>query len=52
MILLKQRAQTYQEVFPEYLYPAGIFPPLRAPIALTQKHWQNTRYLELGGLNI
>jgi len=28
-----------------------IFPPLRTPIALTQKLWQNTTYLQLSGLN-
>jgi len=28
-----------------------ISPPLRTPIALTQKLWQNTSYLQLSGLN-
>ena len=51
MVVLKQLAQTYREVFPEFFksYPNSP-PPLRTPVALTQKLWQNTSYLQLGGL--
>ena len=34
-----------------FLNLALIFPPPRRPIALTQKLWQNTSYLQFGGLN-
>jgi len=50
MVLLKQLAQTYRDVFPEFLKFCPNLPPLRTPIALTQKLCQNTSYLQLGGL--
>jgi len=52
MILLKQLAQTYRKVFPEFfLILPESSPAPRTPIVLTQKLWQNTYYLQLGGLN-
>jgi len=52
MIPLKQLAQTYREVFPEFfkILPQSSLLPC-TPIALTQKLWQNTTYLQLSGLN-
>jgi len=52
MILLKQLAPTYWEVFPELfkILPESS-PPPRTLFALTQKLWQNTTYLQLVGLN-
>jgi len=50
MVLLKQLAKTYREVFPEFFKSCPNLPPLRTPIALTQKLWQNTSHVKLGGL--
>jgi len=51
MVLFQKLAQKYREVLPEFFNLVRISPPLRTPIALTQKLWQNTRYLQLSGLN-
>jgi len=52
MILLKQLAQTYREVVSEFFFNlARIFLPPRTPMALTEKLWQNSSYLQRGGLN-
>jgi len=51
MILFQKLAQKYQEVFPELFKSYPNLPPLRTPIAITQKLWQNTSYLQLSGLN-
>jgi len=49
MVLFQKLVQKYREVFPEFFYSCPNLPPLRTPIALTQKLWQNTSYLS--GLN-
>jgi len=38
------------EIFPEFFKSCPNLAPLRTPIALTQKLWQNTSYLQPGGL--
>jgi len=40
-----------REVFPEFFKSCPNLPPLRTPIALTQKLWQKTSYLQLSALN-
>jgi len=50
MVLLKQLAQASTSFSWNFLYLAPISPPLRTPIALTQKLCQNTSFLQLGGL--
>jgi len=48
MVLLKKPAQTYREIFfPEFFKSCPNLPPLRTPIALTQKLWQKISYLQL-----
>jgi len=51
MVLFQKLAQKYQDVFPEFFKSCPNLPPLRTPIALTQKLWRNTSYLQLSGLN-
>jgi len=51
MVLFQKLAQKYWEVFSEFFKSCPNLPPLRTPIALTQKLWQNTSYLQLSGLN-
>ena len=51
MILFQTLSQKYRQVLPEFFKLVRISPPLRTPIALTQKLWQNTSYLQLSGLN-
>jgi len=51
MVLFQKLAQKYPEVFPEFFNLVRISRPLRMRIALTQKLWQNTSYLQLSGLN-
>ena len=51
MVLFQKLAQKYWEDFPEFFKSCPNLPPFRTPIALTQKLWQNTRYLQLSGLN-
>jgi len=47
MVLFQKLAQEYREVFPEFFKSCPNLPPLRTPIALTQKLGQNTSYLQL-----
>ena len=52
MILLKQLAQTYREIYPENVLNLAVsWPTPRTPIALKQKRWENTSYLQLGEMN-
>jgi len=51
MVQFQKFAQKYREVSPEFFWSCPNLPPLRTPIALTQKLWQNTSYLQLSGLN-
>ena len=52
IVLFQKLAQKYREVFPEVFKSCpNLPPPLRTPIVLTQKLWQNTSYLQFGGLN-
>jgi len=51
MDLFQKLAQKYREVFPEFFISCPNPNSLRTPIALTQKLWQNTSYLQLSGLN-
>jgi len=41
MVLFQKFAQKYREVFLNFFSLVRIFPPLRTPVALTQKLWQN-----------
>ena len=52
IVLLKKLAQIYREVFPEFFKSCpNLPPPLRTPIAPTQKLCQITSNLHLSGLN-
>ena len=51
MVLFQKLAQKYWKVFPEFFKYFPNLPPFLTPIALTQKLWQNTSYLQLSGLN-
>jgi len=51
MVLFQKIARKYREVFPEFFQSCPNLPPLRTPVALTQKLWQNTSYLQRSGLN-
>jgi len=51
MVLFQKFVQKYREVFLNFFNLVRIFPPLRTHIALTQKLWQNSSYLQLSGLN-
>jgi len=51
MVLFQKLSQKYWKVFPESFKSCLNLPPLRTPIALTQKLWRNTSYLQLSGLN-
>jgi len=51
MVLFQKLAQKYRKFFLNFFNLVRISPPLRTPIALTQKLWQNTSYLQLSGLN-
>jgi len=51
MVLLKNLAQTYREVFPEFFKSCPNLPPLRTPIAPRKELCQSTSYLQLSGLN-
>ena len=42
MVLFQKLAQKYREAFAEFFQSSPNLPPLRTPIALTQKLWQNT----------
>ena len=51
MVLFQKIARKYRQVFPEFFQSCPNLPPLRTPVALTQKLWQNTSYLQRSGLN-
>jgi len=51
MVLFKKLAKNIGKFFLNFLNLVRISPPLRTPIALTQKLWQNTSPLQLSGLN-
>jgi len=50
MVLFQKLAQKKREVFSEFFKSSPNLPPLRTPIALTQKLWQNTSHLQLSRL--
>jgi len=50
-VLFLKLGHKYREVFPDFFKSCPNLPPLRTPVALTQKLWQNTSYLQLSGLN-
>jgi len=50
MVLFQKLAQKYRKFFLNFSILSES-PPLRTPIALTQKLWQITSYLQLSGLN-
>jgi len=51
MVLFQKLAQKYGKFFLNFFNLVRTSPSLRMPIALTQKLWQNTSYLQLSGLN-
>jgi len=51
MVLFQNLPKNIGKFFINFLNLIRTSPSLRTPIALTQKLWQNTSYLQLSGLN-